>query len=304
MDWLRPRPGGVYVDATLGPGGHAERILEIAGKGTRLVGIDWDEDAVRRARKRLARFGDAVEIVCDSFARLPAILDNRNIRGVDGILFDLGVSSLQLEDASRGFSFLHDGPLDMRMSRRAPRTAAQILRSFGERALEDLLREYGEERQARRIAKAIGRLRGKREPGRAAGGTPLRKGAARSPDPQSVLERTRALGEFVGRLKGRRGRIHPATRVFQALRIAVNDELGNLKKTLAVVDELLGNCGRVLIISFHSLEDRLVKRAFREREREGRLKVLTKKAVVPGREEAAENPRSRSAKLRVAERPA
>ena len=198
---------------------------------------------------------------------------------------------------------LRDGPLDMRMSQRFPRTAADVLRHTGERELEELLRSYGEERRARRIAKAIVRLRGKRpDRGPATRGRPERKGPGLREARCGVLEKTRELAEFIEKQLGRRGRIHPATRVFQALRIAVNDEITNLKKVLEGVDEVLGNSGRVLFISFHSLEDREVKRSFREKERAGRLKVLTKKPVSPSREERNSNPRARSAKLRVAEK--
>ena len=232
LEWIRPVAGGTYVDATIGLGGHAERILEATKGRARLVGLDWDEDAVRRAEERLKPFGEAVEVVCSNFVRLPAILEKRNIRKVQGILFDLGVSSLQLEDPARGFSLQRDGPLDMRMSRSLPRTAADILRLFGERELENVLRNGGEERWARRIAKAIGSRRGKRPPARSK--RPLRRGEGPTASGESgdVMERTRALAEFIERLSGRRGRIHPATRVFQALRIAVNGELENLAGAL------------------------------------------------------------------------
>ncbi len=273
IDLLRPRPGGVYVDATLGLGGHAERIAEAGG---RVVGIEWDDDAAALAERRL---GAAATVVRDSYANLPSILEKRGLSVVDGILLDLGASSLQFDTASRGFSLLRQGPLDMRMSPRIPRTAADLLRSLGERELERILREYGEEPRARRIARSIVRMRG--EPG------------------SGILESTRALADSVERLVGRHGRIHPATRVFQALRIAVNDEIGNLKKFLDVFDKYLGGGARCCVISFHSLEDRLVKRSFREKEG---LRVVTKKPVRPGREEVLENRRARSARLRCAEK--
>ncbi len=273
IDLLRPRPGGVYVDATLGLGGHAERIAEAGG---RVVGIEWDDDAAALAERRL---GAAATVVRDSYANLPSILEKRGLSVVDGILLDLGASSLQFDTASRGFSLLRQGPLDMRMSPRIPRTAADLLRSLGERELERILREYGEEPRARRIARSIVRMRG--EPG------------------SGILESTRALADSVERLVGRHGRIHPATRVFQALRIAVNDEIGNLKKFLDVFDKYLGEGARCCVISFHSLEDRLVKRSFREKEG---LRVVTKKPVRPGREEVLENRRSRSARLRCVEK--
>lgn len=273
VDLLRPRPGGVIVDGTLGLGGHAERI---ARHGGRVVGIEWDDDAATRAVERL---GAGVTVVRDSYANLPAILESLNVSVVDGILLDLGVSSLQLDTALRGFSFRRDGPLDMRMSPRIRRTAAELLRGFGERELEQVLREYGEEPRARKIAAAIVRARG--GPG------------------SDILGSTRALGEFVECLLGRHGRAHPATRVFQALRIAVNGELENLKKFLEFFDKYLGIGGRCAVISFHSLEDRLVKQAFKGKVG---MRIVTKKPVRPEREEVLANPRSRSAKLRVIEK--
>ena len=273
IDLLRPRPGGVYVDGTLGLGGHAEQIARAGG---RVVGIEWDDDAAAIAAERL---GASARIVRDSFANLPSILENLGLSVVDGILLDLGVSSLQFETASRGFSLLRDGPLDMRMSPRIPGTAADLLRSLGERELERLLREFGEEPCARRIARGIVRMRG--ESG------------------SDILESTRALAGSVERLIGRHGRIHPATRVFQALRIAVNGEIDNLKKFLDLFDRYLGKGGRCCVISFHSLEDRLVKRSFREK---AGMRIVTKKPVRPGRDEVLENPRARSARLRCVEK--
>ncbi|MBI2900653.1 MAG: 16S rRNA (cytosine(1402)-N(4))-methyltransferase RsmH [Planctomycetes bacterium] len=275
VGFLAPRPGGTYVDGTIGLGGHAERILELTEGRVRLFGIDRDEAALERARERLSRFGDAVTLARADFADLDRVLEGRV---VDGILLDLGVSSLQLDDPSRGFSFRFDAPLDMRMSRTQSRTAADVLRESTEEQLEEIFRTCGEEPRARRIARGIGRTRGK------------------------GLETTRALAEFVERLVGRSGRIHPATRVFQALRIAVNGELESLKRFLGRFDKYLGSGGRAAIVSFHSLEDRLVKRAFQAGAREGRFRALTRKPVRPSREEATGNPRSRSAKLRAVEK--
>ena len=275
IDLLRPRPGGVYVDGTLGLGGHAEAI---AKTGARVLGVEWDDDSAARAAERL---GPSVEVVRDSYANLPAILESRNVPVVDGILLDLGVSSPQFDTASRGFSLQRDGPLDMRMSPRIPRTAADLLRTVGERELERILREYGEEPRARKIAAAIVDMRGRRG--------------------SDILGSTRVLAEFVERLVGRHTRIHPATRVFQALRIAVNDELENLKKFLETFDRYLGGGGRCCVISFHSLEDRLVKRSFREKAKEG-LRLVTKKPVRASRDEVLQNPRARSAKLRCIEK--
>jgi len=275
MGLLRPRPGGLYVDGTLGLGGHAE---EIAKTGARVIGVEWDDASATRAAERL---GPSVEVVRDSYANLPAILESRNIAVVDGILLHLGVSSPQFDTASRGFSFLREGPLDMRMSPRIPRTAADLLRTVGERELERILRDYGEEPRARKIAAAVVEARGNRG--------------------SDILGSTRVLAEFVERLIGRHTRIHPATRVFQALRIAVNDELGNLKKFLEVFDRYLGAGARCCVISFHSLEDRLVKWSFREKAKRG-LRILTKKPVRPSRDEVLQNPRARSAKLRSIEK--
>jgi 16S rRNA (cytosine1402-N4)-methyltransferase len=274
---LRVRPGGLYVDGTLGLGGHAEAIAKAGG---RVIGIEWDPEAADRAAERL---GPAVDVVRGSYADLASILDGRKVADVDGILLDLGVSSLQLDTPARGFSFRNEGPLDMRMSPQVPGTAADLLRSLGERDLERILLEYGEEPKARKIARAIVDARG--EPGR------------------DILESTRALGEFVARVLGRRGRTHPATRVFQALRIAVNGELDNLKKFLGTFDRYLGGGARCAVISFHSLEDRLVKRDFKEKVLRGFVRV-TKKPVRPGRDEVLRNPRARSAKLRCIEKPA
>ncbi len=271
IELLRPRPGGVYVDATLGLGGHAEALARAGG---RVVGIEWDDEAASRAEERL---GPSAAVVRDSYANLASILENLELPVVDGFVLDLGVSSLQLDTASRGFSLMRDGPLDMRMSPRIRETAADLLRSRGVENLEEILREYGGERHARRIARAIVEARGR-------GGLP------------------RTTGELAGLVEKRvkrSGRIHPATRTFQALRIAVNDELGNLKKFLDTFDKYLGKGGRCCVISFHSLEDRMVKRAFRGREG---LRVLTKKPVRPSRDEVLENPRARSAKLRCIEK--
>jgi len=279
MEQLRPRAGGVYVDGTLGLGGHAERLLELTGGKARLIGLEWDDQAADRATERLRRFGDAVTVVRENYANLPAVLDKLKVSAIDGLLLDLGVSSLQLDDPSRGFSFQHEGPLDMRMSARTPKSAADLLRGLGERDLEKILREYGEERRPRALARALWSARGE---------------ASRS---------TRALAEFVARIGGRTGRIHPATRVFQALRIAVNRELENLQILLQRADTVLAAPGgRIVVISFHSLEDRIVKHAFRDMARSGGLKILTKKPVTPERGEVLANPRSRSAKLRAAER--
>jgi len=297
VDLLAPRAGGTVVDATLGSGGHAEALLEALGPEGRLLGIDRDPVALEAASRRLARFGDRFTALRGNHDDLVELLRGAGAFVVDGILFDLGLSSMQLDDPSRGFSFLADGPLDMRMDPDSPLTAARFLADCSEDELQRVLRTYGEERMARAIARAVVRAR------------------AREP-----IERTGQLAAIVERVLGpgaRRFRIHPATRTFQALRIAVNGEVQGLNLVVAGAVSILRRGGRVAAISYHSLEDREIKRSFRglaerctcPRElpvcgcgRENLLRVLTRKAVRPGPEELADNPRSRSAKLRAAER--
>jgi 16S rRNA (cytosine1402-N4)-methyltransferase len=276
--YLKPHEGGVYVDGNLGLGGHAGAILETGGPGCRLIGFDWDEEAQKRAQQNLARFGDQVIFVSKNFAGLKSELTTRNIESVDGVLLDLGLSSLHLDASGRGFSFKGQEPLDMRMDTRQPVTAADILAEASEQELADIFYLYGEERQARPIARAIVNKRIK-EP----------------------LMSTKELADLVDKTIPRRfhpKKIHVATKVFQGLRIAVNGELDNLVKVLADGAEMLRPGGRFCVISFHSLEDRLVKRAFKDNPR---LRTLTSKPVVAGRDEIERNFRSRSAKLRVAE---
>lgn len=277
VELLQPRRGGVYVDGTLGGGGHAAAILDASAPDGRVIGMDWDEEAVAAARERLGRYGERVTVVGRNFAELDDMVMALGLTTVDGVLFDLGVSSHQFDEPARGFSVQRPGPLDMRMSRQLAATARDVLRTASVEELANLFFEYGEERRARAIARAIGRARERGEP----------------------LETTEDLARLCG---PRRGRIHPATRVFQALRIAVNDELGNLRRGLAAAVRVLRSGGRLAVISFHSLEDRIVKRLFLEQQAAGVLRVVTKKPVMATAAEAAANPRSRSAKLRVAER--
>ena len=277
LELLGPSPGDRFVDATVGLGGHAEAILERVLPGGRLLGLDCDVDALGRARERLRRFGEAVDLVQGNFRDLAAHVADWG-GPADGVLFDLGVSSLQLETSARGFSFSLDGPLDMRMDTTRGRTAAELLRRISARELERILRDFGQERYARRIARAIVENRRR-------------------------LKTTGDLATLVERVVPRRERrIHPATRTFQALRIAVNDELGALDRALADLPQWLAPGGRVAVISFHSLEDRIVKTRFRRFEAEGQLVVLTKKPLRPTAEEVAANPRARSARLRGARR--
>lgn len=280
VEFLDPRPGRTIVDGTVGGGGHAEALLE---RGATVIGVDRDAAAIEHARARLGRFGDRFRTVRASFADFEAIFGQTERPQADGFLLDLGISSLQLDDPSRGFAFSSDGPLDMRMDVRDPRTAGDLLNALDEGELADLFRRYGEERRARRIARAIVRARKERR------GAPWK---------------TRELVDLILRAAPRqpRSRVHPATRVFQALRIAVNRELDHLSAFLQAFDNYLREGGRVVVVSFHSLEDRLVKTAFRAKERAGRLRVLTRKPVRPDAAEIAANPRARSARLRAASR--
>ncbi len=278
LHYLQPHAGGVYVDGNLGLGGHAGAILAEGGPQCRLIGFDWDEEAQKRARQNLAPFGDQVVFVRKNFADIKSELTKRNIAGVDGLLLDLGLSSLHLDESGRGFSFKGEEPLDMRMDTRQQVTAAEILASASQEELADIFYLFGEERQARPIAKAIVDRRIK-----------------------APLLTTRELADLVAKTIPRRfhpKKIHVATKVFQGLRIAVNGELDNLVTVLADGAQVLRPGGRFCVISFHSLEDRLVKRAFRDNPR---LRTLTAKPVVASPEEVARNSRSRSAKLRVAE---
>jgi 16S rRNA (cytosine1402-N4)-methyltransferase len=294
---LRCRAGAIYIDGTVGGGGHAEAILQSTAPDGLLIGIDADGEAIREAGERLAPFGDRKTLVKGNFADMETILAEKNIRKVDGILLDLGVSSHQLDTAERGFSFTLDAPLDMRMDQDCQQSAADLVNTLPWQELAGIIRDYGEERMAGRIARAIA------------------KGRELSP-----IRTTTDLAGVVLRAmpaEAARQKIHPATRTFQAIRIAVNDELTRLQKAMASGMERLGPGGHFSVISFHSLEDRIVKNAFRSGEkgcicppdlpvcacgRKPTLKVLTRKPIIPGDEEVRDNPRSRSAKLRTAER--
>jgi 16S rRNA (cytosine1402-N4)-methyltransferase len=275
LDGLAVRAGGTYVDATFGAGGHARAIDARLGSDGRLVALDADPGAALYAGA-LGR----TTLVAANFADLADVLDGLGIAAVDGVLFDLGVSSMQLDRAERGFSFREEGPLDMRLDPRGPQTAADLLAHLDEAELAGVIARYGEERAARRIARAIVAARR----------------AGRLPATTTDLARVIAGAVHVS---GRRERIHPATRTFQALRIAVNDELGALERGLAAAIARTKPGGRIVVIAFHSLEDRIVKRAFRDDER---VRALTRRPLEPTAAERAANPRARSAKLRVAER--
>jgi 16S rRNA (cytosine1402-N4)-methyltransferase len=279
---LKCRPGGIYVDCTLGEGGHTEEILNASEPNGRVIGLDRDIQSIEQSRHRLAAFGDRVSLYHENFIRLEAVLEREGIQAVDGILFDLGLSSAQLEDGQRGFSFLKEGPLDMRMDRTKGATASDLVNHLSEAELTRIFREYGEERWARRISHVIVQERAR-----------------------TRITTTSQLTDLILKAIPKRGhttRIHPATRIFQSLRIAVNEELSILPPSLEVAVRRLRPGGRLCVISFHSLEDRVVKHRFREWERQGQLNVLTKRPVVPSMEERSLNPRCRSAKLRAAER--
>ncbi len=285
IDFLAVRRGGTYIDATVGLGGHSYEIAKRLGAPGHLIGLDKDPAALAIARKKLAPEGQGenqkdwpeITLLHRSFAE---IAKGQKPATVDGILADIGVSSLQLDDAARGFSFQAEGPLDMRMDPRGERTAEQVVNHLDERQLADVIYEFGEERRSRRIARAICRSRPIRTTAQLA---EIVSAAAR---PMNQAER----------------RIHPATRTFQALRIFVNRELDDLKTLLEAAPKILKPGGRVVVISFHSLEDRIVKDAFREGAHEDYFSLLTKKPVTASEEESDRNPRARSAKLRAAEK--
>ncbi|MBI3811766.1 MAG: 16S rRNA (cytosine(1402)-N(4))-methyltransferase RsmH [Nitrospirae bacterium] len=278
------RSPAIYVDCTLGGGGHAEAILKSSAPEGSLIGMDRDEEAIQRAGEHLKRYGTRVRLFHENFKNLGTLLRAQGIQGVDGILMDLGMSTLQLTDSARGFSFQKEGPLDMRMDRRSPVTAAALVNSLPERQLAQILFEYGEERWANRIARVV---------------TEARK--------KGPITTTLALADLVRHAIPRPAqtrRLHPATKTFQALRIAVNQELDHLDGVLSDAVALLNPGGRLCVIAFHSLEDRIVKRAFKvlTRTDAAGVRLVTKRPMVPGREEIRMNPRSRSAKLRVVER--
>ena len=278
IDFLAVRRGGTYIDATVGLGGHSLEIAKRLGAPGHLIGFDKDPAALEIARERLTgEDWPTVELLHGSFAEL---VKNQGPRATNGILADLGVSSLQISDAARGFSFQADGPLDMRMNPQSEPTAEQVVNQFDERELADLIYEFGEERRSRRIARAIVRSRPILTTAQLAA---VISTAAR---PMNQAER----------------RIHPATRTFQSLRIFVNRELDDLRKLLDVAPQLLKPGGRLVVISFHSLEDRMVKDAMREGAKLGQYRLLTKKPVTASEAEIDRNPRARSAKMRAAER--
>ncbi len=288
---LKPKPGLLIVDGTCGGGGHTEALLQ---SGADVLGLDQDPDAVRHVSERLTHFGRRLIVRQANFRHAASVLDELGISTIGGVLLDLGVSSRQLENAQRGFSFVRNGPLDMRMDPRTKLTAAKIVNEYGEEELTRLFRELGEEPAARRIASLIVKMRR-----------------------TSPFRETLPLAREIEKLVGRHGRHHPATQVFQALRMEVNDELGALEEGLRVLTARLASGGRIAVITFHSLEDRIVKNFFRDHSQEWLdkpewpepkrnpdydLELVTPKPVEPSDDEQRANPRSRSAKLRVAEK--
>jgi 16S rRNA (cytosine1402-N4)-methyltransferase len=288
---LAVQPGGRYIDATLGGGGHTAAILEQSSPGGQLLGIDADPAAVEAAKERFRASGDSILIVNGNFVNLQSICIKYDFFPVHGILFDLGLSSLQLKGDGRGFSFQHDAPLDMRFSPGQKTTAADIVNSTTETRLANIIRAYGEESQSHRIARSIVKER--------------------------PIETTGQLARLIEQAIGRRGRLHPATKTFQALRIAVNHELENLETALKQAVNLLGYEGRLVVISYHSLEDRIVKQFMQKESKacicppgtptcvcghKASLRLINKKVIVPTASEIRANPRSRSARLRAAER--
>jgi 16S rRNA (cytosine1402-N4)-methyltransferase len=297
LAYLQCSQGGIFVDATVGEGGHTEAILN-ASPHNKVIGIDCDREIIERAQDRLAPYAERMTLIHDDFVHLPHILRERGIEGVDGLLFDLGISSFHFEEEKRGFGFHRDGPLDMRMDTRQKLTAYDIVNHFPLKEIETILRRYGEERWAKRITKAIGQER-----------------------QRGNIKNTGALAEIVSRAipsKHHPSRIHPATKTFLALRIAVNEELKKLEEILNDAPPLLTKGGRIGIIAFHSLEDRIVKETFKKMGsacicppdlpqcicggRQQVLQIITKHPLTPRAEEVSNNPRARSAKLRVAER--
>jgi 16S rRNA (cytosine1402-N4)-methyltransferase len=288
---LQPQNKGHYVDGTVGAGGHANGILEACAPDGRLLGLDLDPQALALARETLAPYGERVRLIQASYDSLEKVLREIGWGAVDGILLDLGLSSMQLDTPERGFSFQHDAPLDMRFDPTSPTTAADLVNSLPGDELADLIYRFGEERASRRIAQAIVKAR------------PLRT--------------TRQLAAVIESVLPRRGRVHPATRTFQALRIAANQELERVENVLPQAIAALRSGGRLAIISFHSLEDRIVKEYFRreskdlvnppyeriyEVEKKATLKEINRKVIIPGEAEVESNPRARSAKLRIAEK--
>lgn len=276
--YLELQPGAIVVDGTLGGGGHAEAILERIGSNGLLIGLDQDEEAIERCRDRF-KGRENVRIYHSNYRRINEVLKELNVSQVDAVLLDVGISSFQIDEAERGFSFQKEGPLDMRMNSTEGPTAADLVNDLPAKELDKILFEWGEERQARKITKVICDRRAKRR-----------------------FETTLDLASTIEAVIPRQGRLHPATRTFQGLRIAVNDELGALEDGLRFGFESLAAGGKMAVICFHSLEERLVKNYFRDKMRSLEGMLINKKPITPTIDEIRDNPRSRSAKLRVIEK--
>jgi 16S rRNA (cytosine1402-N4)-methyltransferase len=282
VEYLQPKPGHIIVDGTLGLGGHAEVIAGMVGPQGRLIGIDRDARALEQARENLKEYRDRCYFVHQDYRYIDKVLEELNIPKVNGLLLDLGLSSFQLDDPERGFSFRNDGPLDMRMDQDSPISAFDLVNSLSEKEISSILKEFGQERWHHRIARFVVHQRS-----------------------QKPIETTKELSDIVLRAMPRgkkREKIHPATRTFQAVRIAVNRELEGLGEALDKCNDALEIGARVVVIAFHSLEDRVVKQKFRGLAKSGNLNLVVKKPLRPGEGEAGLNPRARSARLRIAER--
>ena len=284
LDYLNLKPGKTIVDATLGTAGHATAILERILPGGRLIGIDRDQASLALARERLSQFGSACALIHGNFADIDTLLENLGVKKVDGIIFDLGISSFQLFDAARGFSFQDDGPLDMRMDQDSYISAYDLVNNLNEEELSTLLWNFGEERWHNRIARLIVQEREKK------------------PITTTAELANIVIKSIPSRYRHRHYRIHPATRTFQAVRIAVNRELEILETAVNKAIAILGKKARICVISFHSLEDRVIKFAFRKAQADGLIDIITPKPLTPLTPEMEVNPASRSSKLRVAER--
>ena len=284
LDHLNLRPGQIIIDATLGTAGHSLKILEGIIPGGRLIGIDRDAESLAVARERLGDFKRHCELIQGNFIELENILKELKIKKVDGILFDLGISSFQLEDPSRGFSFQNEGPLDMRLDRNSYISAYDLVNNLNQEEISALLWNFGQERWHNRIARLLVNER------------------ERNPIATTYQLSNVVIKAIPSKYRYKYQRIHPATRTFQAVRIAVNRELEALEKALGQAINLLAGSGRICVISFHSLEDRIAKWTFRKNAASGLLKIITPKPLVPREDEIKENPASRSSKLRVAER--
>ncbi|MDI6785533.1 MAG: 16S rRNA (cytosine(1402)-N(4))-methyltransferase RsmH [bacterium] len=281
LSFLDPKPGKIYIDCTIGAGGHSETLLKL---GSKVIGIDQDAEVLEIARERLSIYGDKIIFIHENFRNLDSILNELNIQQVDGIIYDLGVSTYQLNKAERGFSFQKDGPLDMRMDKERKTKAYDLVNHLSEKELSEIIWAYGEDKWAKRIAKQIIFFRQK----------------------EGSISTTSKLVKIIKTVVPKKSsiKIHPATRTFQAFRIAVNNELSSLEKSLEKAKSFLSKDGKIIVISFHSLEDRIVKNKFKEWEKmhPPLVKVLSKKPFIPTLEEIKINPRARSAKFRVAQK--